>query len=84
MHVVTYTQLRANLKDILDSTSDDFEPTVISRPRGENMVLLSQKQYESLKETAYLLSNAANAKHLRKSLASLEKGKLLSKKLIEE
>lgn len=84
MQVVSFTQLRTNLKKILDTTADQFEPTVISRSRGEDMVLISLREYESLKETAYLLGNAANAKHLRKSIASFKKGKVITKKLIEE
>ena len=46
--------------------------------RGENRVLLSLRDYQSLKETAYLLSNEANARHLRKSLHSLQENQLLS------
>ena len=84
MNIVTFTELRQQLKELMDISADQHEPVVIKRPRGENMVLLSQGDYESLKETAYLLGNEANAKHLRQSLTSLQNRKLLKKKLIEE
>jgi antitoxin YefM len=84
MQVITFSELRGHLKEVLDSSADQHEPIVIKRPRGENMVLLSLTDYESLKETAYLLSSEANTKHLRKSIRSLRKGKLLKKDLLEE
>ena len=84
MQVVTFTELRNNLREIMDASADQFEPTVIKRTRGENMVLLSQSSYDSLLETAYLLSGEANADHLRKSIKSLKGGKLMTRKLIEE
>ncbi|HVV67648.1 MAG TPA: hypothetical protein VHE99_01225 [Gammaproteobacteria bacterium] len=40
--------------------------------------------YESFKETRYLLSNEANANHLRKSLRSLKEGKLLKKSCLSD
>ena len=39
------------------------------------MVLLSISEYSSLVETNYLLSNKANAEHLRKSIAQHKSGR---------
>jgi antitoxin YefM len=84
MHIVTFSEFRNQLKQIMDASSDQHEPVIIKRSKGENMILLSISDYESLKETAYLLSNPANAEHLRKSLKSARNGKVLEKKLLEE
>lgn len=84
MNVVTFTELRKNLKQIMDAAADQYEPVVIQRPHASNMVMLTQESYESLKETAYLLSQPANAKHLRKSLKNAKQGGMLVRKLIEE
>lgn len=84
MHIVTFSELRNDLKKIMDTSTDQHEVVIVKRPKGENMVLLSQRDYESLKETAYLLGSEANAKHLRKSIKSLHTGKTFKKKLIEE
>lgn len=84
MNVVTFSELRNDLKRIMDTSADQHEAVIIKRPKGDNMVLLSQQDYESLKETAYLLGSEANAKRLRKSIKSLRNGKLIRKKLIEE
>ncbi len=84
MNVVTFSELRANLKEVMDTSADQHEPTVIRRQGGEHMVLMSLRNYESLKETAYLLGTEANAAHLRQSLASLRAGKAKKRKLLEE
>ncbi|MDF2867668.1 MAG: relB [Gammaproteobacteria bacterium] len=84
MNIVTFTEFRSQLKQIMDTASDQHEPVIIKRSKGENMILLSNSDYEALKETAYLLSNKANAEHLRKSLDSLRDGKLIVKNLLEE
>lgn len=84
MRVVTFTELRNHLKEIMDTSGDQHELVVIKRSRQEDMVLLPLSNYESLKETAYLLSDEANAQHLRQSIRSLQQGDVLNKKLIEE
>lgn len=83
MEPVTYTELRKNLKKIMDDSLDKHEPVVIKRAKGESMVILPLSVYEAIKETAYLLGHEANAKHLRKSLASLEAGQAIARHLIE-
>jgi len=65
----------------MDQSADRHEPVIIKRPKGETMILLPLSSYESLKETAYLLSNEANAKHLRASIESLKSGRVLNKNL---
>lgn len=84
MNIVSYTDLRKDLKNIMAAACDAHEPIIITRPHSEHMVLLSLEDYESLRETAYLLSDEANAAHLRKSLKSAQQGKLLNKKLLED
>lgn len=84
MNIVSYTELRKDLKNIMATACDTHEPVIITRPRSEHMVLLSLEDYESLRETAYLLGDEANAAHLRKSLRNAKQGKLLNKKLIED
>jgi antitoxin YefM len=71
---VSYTQARDNLASVYDAAVDDLEEVVITRQGREPAVLVSLREYESIKETAYLLGNAANARHLRESLAQLRAG----------
>jgi antitoxin YefM len=83
MDHVSYTELRQNLKRHLDKVCDDRAPLVVTRRNGEPVVVLSLADYESLEETAYLLSDPANAEHLRTSIAEADAGKLIRHDLIE-
>lgn len=84
MQVANFSQLRNNLKEIMTTSMENHEPVIIKRPHGNDMILLSLRDYEALKETVYLLGNEANAKHLRRSLDNLNTGKIVSKPLIDE
>ena len=61
---------------------EDNAPVIITRKRDQSVVMLSLSEYESLQETAYLLRCPANARRLLKSIESLERGKVVRKKLI--
>ncbi len=84
MNAVNYSELRKNLKDYFDQVYDDHEPLIITRKNNQNVVLISIEEYNSLVETNYLLSNAANSEILLKSLKKSRSGKVLKKGLIEE
>lgn len=75
MREYSYTQVRQNLSSILNSVCDDSEEVYVTRKNGERMVILAADDYESLKETAYLLSTEANRKELFESLTQAEQGK---------
>ena len=64
----TYTEARKNLKKYCDVAEKDSEPVIISRRNGENVVLLSEQEYRSMHELAYLLRSPANAVRLLEAL----------------
>ena len=74
MKTLTYTQTRENLAKTLDAVVDDREEVVVTRAGHEPVVIVSLADYESLKETAYLLQNPANARRLLNSIHRLESG----------
>ena len=84
MQTANYTQVRNNLKQYMDETSKNHEPLVIHRQNGENMVLLSQLDYDALEETAYLLRSPENAKRILESIESFRNDSGTERKLIEE
>ncbi len=84
MDAVTYSDLRQNLKTFMDRVYNDHEPLIITRKNNENLVLISVDEYNSLMETAYLLGNEANARHLKRSISQFEAGKAKKRELLRD
>ncbi|MBY0462169.1 MAG: type II toxin-antitoxin system prevent-host-death family antitoxin [Alphaproteobacteria bacterium] len=82
MQAVSFSELRKDMKHIMDMTKDRHEPTIITRKQG-NMVIMSLEDYNSLEETAYILSNPKNAQRILESLSRLREGKGQEHELIE-
>ncbi len=83
MQVVSMTEARNNFKDIFDSVYLDNDEVIIHRKGRENVVMISFDEYNSIKETNYLLSNKNNARHLLESIEQLRGGKSQERELIE-
>jgi len=83
MNAVTITQAKQNLEHLVEQVISDAESVIICNDRGHRAVLMSLDEFNSWKETLYLLSNPANAEHLRKSVAELKAGKITEQELIE-
>jgi antitoxin YefM len=83
MEITTYSNFRQNLKAFLDKVLTDHTPLFITRAKGEDVVVMSKADYDSIQETFYLLKNPANAMHLLESLKELNKGKGMEKDLID-
>ena len=83
MTAITITDFREKLKEYLDRVLDNQEAIVISRPKKNNVVVISLEEYESLRETSYLLSSPKNAARLHESLQQLQEGKVVRKNLAQ-
>lgn len=83
MKAVTVNEAKANLEGLIDRVIADVEPTIICTDTGQQIVLLSIDEFNSWKETLYLLSNPVNAAHLRQSIAEASTGKVTKKDLID-
>ncbi len=84
MQVVSMTEARNNFKEIFDSVYFNNEEVIIHRKGRENVVVISLDEYNSLKETNYLLSSPKNREILLRSLADARAGNVVKKELIEE
>ena len=83
MEVVSFSEVRASFKAVLDRVEADADITVISRRNAADAVVMSLDTYNSLMETVHLLRSPANAAHLQRSLDQAERGELLSHQLIQ-
>ena len=59
--VLTFTDTRQNLKDVMDRVVEDHTPVVITRQKAESVVMVSLADWNAMEETSRLLSSPANA-----------------------
>ncbi|MCZ8518548.1 MULTISPECIES: type II toxin-antitoxin system Phd/YefM family antitoxin [Paenibacillus] len=50
MRAVNYSRARENLKKICDEVIADCETIIITRKKGENVVLISEAEYNNMKK----------------------------------
>jgi antitoxin YefM len=81
MTAISYTAARENLASTMNQVCQDHSAVVITRNRNQAVVMMSLEDYRALEETAYLLRSPANARRLLESIADLENGKGIKKKL---
>ncbi len=84
MDAINYSELRTNLKSIMDKVCGNHEPMIITRKSSDNLVLLSYEDYSAMEETSYLLKSPKNAERLRESIKSFYDGNGMEKRLIED
>lgn len=75
MKTMSYTESRARYAEVLDSVVNDREEVVITRAGHEPVVIVSLADFESLRETAYLMRSPANARRLLDAMERLEAGR---------
>jgi antitoxin YefM len=69
---MTYSESRAKYAETLSAVVDDREEVIITRAGHDPVVMVALDEYESLKETAYLLRSPENARRLPASIDRLE------------
>lgn len=60
IRAVTARDLRNNFKKIADDINGYDTTVIVARPKDKNVVIISQKEYDSWQETSYLLGTKAN------------------------
>ena len=75
MIAINYSRLRQQMKKYFDIISDTFETVIVTRKNGENIVMMSEDNYNNLMENAYLTSSKANLDWLMESKKQYEEGK---------
>jgi antitoxin YefM len=83
MNAVPAIQAARNLDALIDQIIEDAEPAILLNDKGSKAVLMSLEEFNSWQETLHLLSNPANAEHLRRSLEEAREGRLAERELID-
>ena len=74
MRTLSFTDTRANLRAVMDRVIDDRAPVMITRQRGEGVVMVSASEWAAIEETLHLLQSPDNAARLQESIAELDAG----------
>lgn len=74
MESLPLSTVQQDLASALDRVCQKHEPLVITRGSEPAVVMLPLADFESLEETAYLLSSPANARRLLDSITEIERG----------
>lgn len=83
MRTMSYSESRRRYAEVLDSVVQDREEIVITRAGHDPVVIMSLDDFESLRETAYLMRSPANARRLLDAMERLEAGEGESHDLID-
>lgn len=71
MDAITYSAARAKLAQTMNRVCEDHAPLIITRSKGQSVVMLSLEDYQALTETAYLLRTPRNAQRLLAAVSQL-------------
>ena len=73
MTTLNATEARSRLYSLIDETAETHEPIVITGKRG-NAILLSENDWNAIKETLHLLSVPGMRESIREGLAEPSEG----------
>lgn len=75
MQVISYTDARSRLKELMDRVVDDMTQVVITRQKADSVVMVSLDDWNAISETLHLLSSPRNAERLHSAIRQLDAGK---------
>lgn len=84
MQAVTLKDAKRNLSRLVEQVLEDAEPRIVVTEAGGQVVMMPLDEFNSWKETLYLLASPANAAHLRTSIQEAQSGQARERELISE
>ena len=72
MIATNYSNIRNNFKKYCDKATRDYETIIVTRKNDENVVLMSEAEYNNLMENLYIMSNKDYYNELLKSKKQAE------------
>ena len=83
MDVINYSDARQNLKGVMDRVVAEMTEIVVTRQKGEAVVMVSLAEWNAINETLHLLSSPKNAERLLTAIRELEDERGTERELIE-
>lgn len=84
MIAISSSKVRSNFKEICDKVINDVESVIITRTRGDNVVLMSEEEYNNIMENFRIFSNSDTYNKIKNGIDQIEKGKSTKRDLIDE
>ncbi len=83
MIATTYSSVRQNFKKYCDQAVNDFETIIITRKRGDNVVMMSEAEYNNLLENLHVRRDPRHYSELLQSIEQLKQGKGRKRELLK-
>ena len=77
MIATNFSNVRNNFKEVCNRVVHDCDIAIITRKNDENVVLMSQAQYDNLMENLHIRESKANYEWLKESIKQAEEEKLI-------
>lgn len=71
------SNVRNNFNEVCNRIIQDSDIAVITRENTENVVIMSQSQYENMMENLYIRNSKSNYEWLKESIKRAEEGNLI-------
>jgi len=79
MQSILYSQARNNLRSIINEITNNCEAFIVTTKKKQSIVLISQDEYNSMKETIYLLSSKINRDRLLNAVDEIDNVEFIKK-----
>lgn len=77
MSAMSFNRFCRNPAKIMGEVAETDEPLTVTRANGQDVVILSAREHEAMKETLHLLRSRKNAARLRESLRQIDSGQVV-------
>lgn len=78
------SDVRKHFKDTCDKVTHDAETVIVTRTRGENVVMISEDEYNNLMENMRILSDPERYTKIMNGIRQLEKGESQLRELLTD
>ena len=84
MIAIASSQVRSHFKEVCDQVVEDVESVIITRSRGENVVMMSEAEYNNIMENFRIFSNPERYQKIKDGINQYEQGKYSERELIDD
>ena len=84
MITASISDFRKDIKEYLNSVTENFETLIINRGKNRGVVVISIEEYNALVTTQHEMSSDANKQRLDSAIKKFKDSDIFTKDLIEE